>query len=103
MAVDLYSLRARETGMPAHQVKPRGALQPLGQALDGLLHDAVLARHHRLHVHTHGAFQHDAVVRRTPRHMGRARAGHQRLGGRAAVVDAGAAVVLAFDENHFQA
>ena len=50
-----------------------------------------------------GPAQRHAVLGGAPGHMGRAHAGDERLGRGAAVVDAGAAVVFAFDQRDLQA
>ena len=75
------------------------AVEPVFDAFVRLAHDRVLARLDALHVDADRAVDDDAEVRGAPRHVGRARAGDERLGGNAPVVDAGAAEALALDDR----
>ncbi len=83
--------RAFETGMAAYHGAVLHLLQPLLDAV------ACIERHRRgplpdgAHVHAHRAADVDTILRGTTRQVGRVGAGHQRLGGHATGVDAGAA------------
>jgi hypothetical protein len=72
-------------------------------ALAGAAGDGVLARLDLLHVDRDLAADGEAVVRAAPGHVHGIGAGDQRLGGRAAGVDAGAAETAALDDRHLHA
>ena len=95
--------RPGEAGVAPDQLEPGGAAQPARQAVDRLGDDAILARLHRLQVDTHRAVDEHAVVGGPARHVGGAGAGDHRLGGDAAVVDAGTAEMLALDQGGLHA
>ena len=101
-AVDLDRLVADEDAVAAKERKVGGRADPRGQAGDGGVDDGVLARLHRLHVDRDRADA-DSVIGGATRHMRDPGAGDQRFGRRAAVVDAGAAEMLALDQRGFPA
>src|ERR1700685_2553650 len=63
-------------------------------------HDGVLTRLDPLHVNADLVAEDDAVLGGSSCYMSGAGAGHKGFGGRAAVVDAGAAEQLALDNSH---
>ena len=65
--------------------------------------DGVLARLYGFHIDLDRSGDRDAVIRRTPRHVGCVGAGDEGLGRRAAGVDARSAEELAFDHRYFLA
>ena len=71
-------------------------LHALGRGLD----QRVLARLHAFHVDAHGRLDFYPEIGRAARQMGGPGAGHQRLGRRAASVDAGAAETLAVGDGN---
>ena len=109
--VRLQACASRSTSMRARPGEARLAPQqrdvlhagdPGRQAVARLPDDAVLARLDRPHVDLDVA-RGEAVLAAAPRHVDRARAADQRLGGNAADVDAGAAEQLALDDRGAQA
>src|SRR5882672_5415610 len=100
-AVHVEGARGGEARVAADQGDVLHALDPVGHAVRRMLHDAVLARLDRLHVHAHVAGG-EAVFAAAPRRVHGARRGHQGLGGNAADVDAGAAHELALDDRGLQ-
>ena len=101
-AVDLDRVRADEAGMAPDQAQVLRPADPLVEAFDRLADHRVLARLHRLHVDAHRPGIHPPVGG-APGDVGGAGARDQGLGRDAAVVDAGAAEVLALDERGLHA
>src|SRR5882672_7364930 len=100
-ALDIEGARTGEARMAADQRDVLHPLDPIGHGVRRFLDDAVLARLDRLHVHAHLAGD-EAVFAAASRRVHGARRGHQRLGGDAADVDAGAADELALDDRGLQ-
>ena len=97
---DAHRARALEAGVAVDEGEPGRAAKPARQAVaTDALHDRVLARLHLRHVDADRRVDGHAVVAAAARDVGGARAGDQRLGRDAAVVDAGAADQLALDER----
>ena len=88
-----------EAGVPLVDRAVGERPEPALDADLGRARDRVLARLHARHVDAHGAVDHDAEVGGPARHVRGAGAGHQRLGGDAAHVDAGAAEAVALDDG----
>ena len=91
---DLQLLRPGEAGFAPDQDQVLGVFETLLVAPAEGLHDVPLAPAYLDHIDGHRAVS-DAVVRRAPVQVGYPGAGDHRLGGGAALVDAGAADVLA--------
>src|SRR5215208_3284842 len=90
--------RARKAGFAKYQVKPFCGFDALLATVPEAVHDRALAASHLGHVDGDRTVV-DAVVGRTPVYVGCLRAGDHRLGGGTALVDAGAADVLAFAQG----
>ena len=90
--------RARKAGFASDQVKSISGFDAPQVTVPEAVHHRPLAASHLGHVDGDRTVV-DAVVGRTPVYVGRLRAGDHRLGGGAALVDAGAADVLAFDQG----
>ena len=99
----LQRMRRHEARVAPDQLEIGRAGEPLLQPAHRLRHHGVLARLHRLHVDADVAADAHTVVAGMVRRPRGARAGHQRLGRCAAVVDAGAAEVCALDQCGLQA
>ena len=102
LAVHLDRMRPGEARVAPDEAQVLRPGDPLVQAIDRLPDDGVLARLHRLHVDADRTDA-DAVVGGAPGNVRGAGARHQRLGRDAAVVDAGAAEVLALDQRRLHA
>ena len=100
LVVDGYAVRPREARVALVHRAPGIVLQPALDAAAGLAGDRVLARLHLLHVHHRAALDYHAVLGGATRGLRGISAGHQRLGRRAAGVDAGAAKAVALDHRH---
>jgi len=96
--VDRDRVRVFEAGVPADEGGAGHLLQPGFDAVAVVEHDLVLARLDLCHVDGDGAST-NPVVGGPSGHVGGMGAGHQSLGGNAAVVDAGPADELAFDHR----
>jgi hypothetical protein len=86
---------ACKAGFAADQIQVLGVIEALLASAAEAVRDIALAPSHLDHVHVHGAVL-DAVVGGAAVKVGYLRAGDHRLGRGTALVDAGAADVLAF-------
>jgi hypothetical protein len=102
LAVHLDRMRPGEARLAPEEAQVLRPGDPLVEAVDRLLDDGILARLHRLHVDADRPDL-DAVVGGAPGDVGGAGARHQGLGRDAAIVDAGAAKVLALDQHRLHA
>ena len=89
--------------MAAMEGEVGGVFERCGQPVARLRDDRVLARLDPLHVDADLAGDRYAVFGRPPRRLRRIGARHQRLGRRAAGVDAGAADEIALDDRDLHA
>jgi hypothetical protein len=101
--VHLHAVLGGKTRVTSVHLSALQPLHPLLHVLAGLADDLVLSRLHALHVDARGAVHQHAVVGRAPRHVRRVGARHHRLGGRAAVVHAGAAELVPLHHGDFHA
>ena len=102
-AADIHLVRRAEGRMPLDHADVWRAVEPCAHTAARLFDDRILARLDALHVDAHWRIEHHTVVGGPARHVRHTRAGNQGLGRHAAVVDAGAAEALAFDDRGFQA
>src|SRR5260370_7877286 len=93
----------REARLAEEQLNPRRLFDAVLAARAEVVDDLALALAHPYHIHLHGAAGVHAIVGATPREIGHPRARHHRFGGRAALVDAGAADMRALDDGRFLA
>src|SRR5882672_4527921 len=100
--LDRDAARSDEFRVAVHQRHVLHARDPFLQAVDRLAHDAVLAPLHALHVDAHAAGG-ETVLGAAARHMTRASARAERLGGNAAGVDAAPPDLLGPDARRLQA
>ena len=103
LAAHLHPVVAREPPVALVHGAVGQRPQPPFHAGRGAPHDRVLARLHPPHVHRDAAGDHHPEFGGAARDVGGAGAGHQRLGGDAADVHAGAAEAVALDHRGAQA
>src|SRR4029077_4411570 len=98
LVVDPNQVRTLEAGVAADEGASLHSLKPALDSFAVVEHDLVLAGLDLCHVDGDGAST-NPVVGGPSGHVGGMGAGHQSLGGNAAVVDAGPADELAFDHR----